>query len=201
MNSRTPESKYSCLCLLVCVIVVYGLFVQSCFLSWLITQLFFYRVIEFTSSSESVCIKCCWCRLESPKPHLFKSSTKSSFEVSSQPLSGHPMLGPVVNLPLTCLPSKRGWLTAKELAAHPNALLNDLWHCLWRHSDCYDLRKVWMMLKGKVLVVQLNTRKHRDETLVAHLSLHNFKIWSTKCNGTSCMPFPFQVLSFAMIHF
>ncbi len=56
----------------------------------------------------------------------------------------------------------------KELA-HPNTLPHDLWQWLWRHSDCYDLQKVQMMLKGRALIVHLCTRKHRDEILVPAL--------------------------------
>ncbi len=73
---------------------------------------------------------------------------------------------------------------ACEELAHPNTLQHDLWQWLWRHSDCYDLQKVQMMLKGRVLIVHLSTKKHRDETLVARFSIHNFNIWSTKCNGS-----------------
>jgi hypothetical protein len=43
-----------------------------------------------------------------PKPHSLKSSTKSSFEVSTQPLSGHSMIGPVVNLPVATPPKGDG---------------------------------------------------------------------------------------------
>jgi hypothetical protein len=53
--------------------------------------------------------------------------------------------------------------------AHPKTLQHDLWQWLWRHSDCYDLQKVYMKLKVRVLVIQLSTRKHRDKILVTSL--------------------------------
>jgi hypothetical protein len=47
------------------------------------------------------------------------------------------------------LPLPEG-MACKELA-HANTLQHDLRQWLWRHSDCYDLQKVQMMLKGRVL--------------------------------------------------
>jgi hypothetical protein len=44
------------------------------------------------------------------KPHSFKSNTKSSFDVSRQPVLGQSMIGPVVKLPLAAPCSQRGWL-------------------------------------------------------------------------------------------
>jgi hypothetical protein len=58
-----------------------------------------------------------------------------------------------------------------------------------------------MMLKGKVLNVHLSTRNHRWDTGCSRTSSHNFNLWPTKCNGMSCMHFPFQVFSLAMVHF
>jgi hypothetical protein len=71
-------------------------------------------------------------------------------------------------------------MACKELA-HPKILQHDLQQWLWRHLDCYNLWKVWILLKGRVLIVHLSTRKNRIETLVAHLSYQNFNIWPTKC--------------------
>jgi hypothetical protein len=76
----------------------------------------------------------------------------------------------VTPLKCLCVPHlKQEGMAHQELVAHPNALPNDLWQCLWRHSDCYNLRKVQMMLKGRVLIVQLSTQKHWDATLVPAL--------------------------------
>jgi hypothetical protein len=60
---------------------------------------------EWASSNESVSSVVGSSGSITPKPHSLKSSTKSSFEVSSQPWSGPSMIGPVVNLPLAA-PSK-----------------------------------------------------------------------------------------------
>ncbi len=112
---------------------------------------------KWTSSNESV--SSVVGSSSSPfKPHSFKSITKSSFKVSSQPLSGCPSNDLPCCEPSSYLPPiKQEGMAHKELEAHPNALPNNLWQCLWRHSDCYDLRKVWMMLKGRVLIVMPQT--------------------------------------------
>ncbi len=57
---------------------------------------------EWTSSNESVLSVVGSSGSIPPKPHSLKSSTKSSFEVSSQPLSGHSMIGPPLPKGMAC---------------------------------------------------------------------------------------------------
>jgi hypothetical protein len=61
-------------------------------------------------------------------------------------------------------------IACKEFWEHTKTLRPNLRQWLWRHSDCYDLRKVQMRLKGRVIAIQLSTRKHtRDKILVTAL--------------------------------
>jgi hypothetical protein len=61
---------------------------------------------------------------------------------------------------LNCLPSKMGWLAKNywHIQMHCWMIFDNVCECTLR----YDLRKMWMMLKGRVLVVQLSRRKHRE---------------------------------------
>jgi hypothetical protein len=60
------------------------------------------------------------------KPHSFKSITKSSFEVSSQPLSGCPSNDWPCCEHSSYLPPLKVGMAHEELVAHPNALPNYL---------------------------------------------------------------------------
>jgi hypothetical protein len=59
---------------------------------------------EWSSSDECVSSVVCSIASIPPKPHLFKPSTKSSFDVIQQLKDGQPMIGPVVKLPLAAPP-------------------------------------------------------------------------------------------------
>jgi hypothetical protein len=59
-------------------------------------------------SSSNKCVSSVVGKCIAPKPHSFKSITKSSFDVSRQPVLGHSMIGPVVNLPLATPPRGDG---------------------------------------------------------------------------------------------
>jgi hypothetical protein len=110
------------------------------------------------------------------KPDLLKSITKLSFDgVSRQPVLGQSIIGPVLNLHHAALPE---WRACKEIWEHPKTLWPDLWQWLWRHSDCYDLQKVQIKLKGRVLVIQLSTRKHRDKIMVTALLWFLLEWWN-----------------------
>jgi hypothetical protein len=63
---------------------------------------------EWSSSDEHVSSVVCGRQFITPKPHSFKSITKSSFDVSRQLVSGRSMIGPVVNLPLAAPPRGDG---------------------------------------------------------------------------------------------
>jgi hypothetical protein len=64
---------------------------------------------EWTSSNESISSVVGSSGSITPELHSLKSSTKSSFDVSSPLLSGCSMIGSVVNLPLAT-PPKEDWL-------------------------------------------------------------------------------------------
>jgi hypothetical protein len=63
---------------------------------------------EWSSSNEHASSVVCGSQSITLKSHSFKSITKSSFDVSRQLVSGHSMIGPVVNLPLAAPPRGDG---------------------------------------------------------------------------------------------
>jgi hypothetical protein len=59
---------------------------------------------EWSSSNKCVSSVVCSSASIPLKPHSFKPSTKSSFDVIQQPKDGQTMIGPVVKLPLAAYP-------------------------------------------------------------------------------------------------